>query len=185
MHRRAVTTTPTCSSVRVRHGCRGAAATVARSSSCLAATCVDSSAGARATKTFTPLRTPSRRSEECANFKTGRWTRASSYRRLANLAEDKVEARNAAAPVALAQVNEAAMGASYEHVPRVVSVLADVYPRPRQRKLRLVDPEVAAKMGAFSHASEPPEDKLASGASWRRRNKRARSRSAGLNAPQH
>ena len=90
---------------------------------------------------------------------------------LANLplTEDKVEARNVHAQLMrlLESNGGALMGASYEHVPRVVSVLADVLPTSTlSTKLRLVDPEVAAKMKAFlvQMQASLPQDKLA--AAW-------------------
>ena len=60
-----------------------------------------------------------------------------------------------------------AISSPYEHVPRVVSVLADVLPTSTlSTKLRLVDPEVAAKMKAFlvQMQASLPQDKLA--AAW-------------------
>ena len=85
------------------------------------------------------------------------------------LTEDRVEARNVHAQLMrlLESNGQALMGASYEHLPRVVSVLADVLPTSGlSAKLRLVEPEVAAKMKAFlvQMQSSLPQDKLS--AAW-------------------
>jgi importin-5 len=90
---------------------------------------------------------------------------------LANLplTEDKVEARNVHAQLMrLLETNATALlGASQEHLPRVVSVLADVLPTSGlSAKLRLVEPEVAARMKNFllQIQSSLPQEKLA--AAW-------------------
>jgi len=90
---------------------------------------------------------------------------------LANLpiTEDKVEARNVHAQLMrLLELNGGAlMGASFEHLPRVVSVLADVLPTAGySTKLRLVEPDVASKMKAFliQMQTSVPQDVL--GKAW-------------------
>jgi len=90
---------------------------------------------------------------------------------LANLPliEDKVEARNVHAQLMrLLETNNAALlGASQEHLPRVVSVFADILPTAHfSAKLRLVEPDVATKMKNFLRQiqSSLPAEKLS--AAW-------------------
>jgi hypothetical protein len=85
------------------------------------------------------------------------------------LTEDKVEARNVHGQLMrLLEKNSAALlGASNEHLPRLVSVFADVLPTAGlSTKLRLVEPEVATKMKAFlmQAQSSLPQETLA--AAW-------------------